>query len=114
MDADGDQQITPDEFTASLGRAMEDRPGFDAAVRAAARTLIQAADEDGNGVLDNGEYARLASAYGASAGEAARAFAQLDLDRNGFLDTAELAAAISEFFASPDTAAPGNLAFGRL
>ena len=114
MDADGDQQITPDEFTASLGRAIDDRPGFDAAVRAAARTLIQAADEDGNGVLDTGEYTRLAGVYGASAGEAARAFAQLDLDRNGFLDTAELAAAMSQFFASPDTAAPGNLAFGRL
>jgi tellurite resistance protein TerC len=114
MDADGDQQITPDEFTASVGRAIADRPGFDAAVRAAARALIQAADEDGNGVLDTGEYARLAGAYGASAGEAARAFAQLDLDRNGYLDSAELAAAISQFFASPDAAAPGNLAFGRL
>ena len=114
MDADGDQQITPDEFTASMGRTIDDRPGFDAAVQAAARTLIQAADEDGNGVLDTGEYARLAGAYGASAGQAARAFAQLDLDRNGFLDTAELAAALSEFFASPDAAAPGSLAFGRL
>ena len=114
MDTDGDQRITPDEFTDSLGRAIRDRPGFDAAVRAAARTLIQAADEDGNGVLDAGEYTRLASVYGASPGEAARAFAQLDLDRNGVLDTAELTAAISQFFASPDTAAPGNLAFGRL
>ncbi len=114
MDADGDQQITPDEFTASLERGIDDQPGFDAAVRVAARTLIQVADEDGNGVLDSGEYTRLAGAYGASPGEAARAFAQLDLDRNGFLDTAELAAAISQFFASPDTAAPGNLAFGCL
>jgi tellurite resistance protein TerC len=114
MDADGDQQITPDEFTGSMGRAIDDRPGFDAAVRAAAHTLIQAADQDGNGGLDTGEYTRLASVYGASSGEAARAFAQLDLDRNGVLDTAELAAAISQFFTSPDTTAPGNLAFGRL
>ena len=65
-------------------------------------------------MLDAGEYTRLAGVYGASAGEAARAFAQLDLDRNGFLDTAELATAISQFFASPDSAAPGNLVFGRL
>jgi tellurite resistance protein TerC len=114
MDADGDQQITPEEFTASLGRSIADRPGFDAAVRAAARTLIQAADEDGNGVLDTGQYTRLAGVYGASPGEAARAFAQLDLDRNGFLDAAELAVAMSQFFASPDAAAPGNLVFGRL
>jgi tellurite resistance protein TerC len=114
MDADGDQQITPDEFTASLGRAVADQPGFDTAVRGAARTLIQAADADGNGVLDRGEYTRLAGVYGASPADAARAFARLDLDRNGVLDTAELATAISQFFASPDTAAPGNLAFGRL
>ena len=83
-------------------------------LRAAARALIQAADEDGNGVLDTGEYTRLASVYGASAEEAGRAFTQLDLDRNGVLDTAELAAAISQFFADPDTAAAGNLAFGHL
>jgi tellurite resistance protein TerC len=114
MDANGDQQITPEEFTGSVGRAIGDRPGFDIAVRAAADTLIQAADQDGNGVLDTGEYTRLAAAYGASAGDAARAFAQLDLDRNGVLDTAELTTAISQFFTSPDTAAPGNLAFGRL
>ena len=108
MDADGDQQITPDEFTASMGRTIDDRPGFDAAVRAAARTLIQAADEDGNGVLDTGEYARLAGAYGASAGQAARAFAQLDLDRNGFLDTAELAAAMSAVLRQPGRRRPGQ------
>jgi len=114
MDADGDQQITPGEFTRSVGRAIADRPGFDTAVSAAASALIRAADRDGSGVLDTGEYTRLAAAYGASAPEAARAFARLDLDRNGVLDTAELAAALSQFFASPDTAAPGNLAFGRL
>ena len=37
MDANGDQEITRDEFIAALGRTVEDRPGFDAAVRTAAR-----------------------------------------------------------------------------
>jgi hypothetical protein len=114
MDANGDQQISPDEFTGSLGRAIGDWHGFDAAVRVAARTLIQVADDDGNGVLDNGEYIRLAGVYGASPEEAAQAFTQLDLDRNGVLDSAEIATAISQFFASPDTTVPGNLAFGHL
>jgi len=93
---------------------VADRPGFDFAVRTAARTLIRAADRDGNGVLDTAEYTRLASVYGASAEQAAQAFARLDLDRNGVLDTAELTAAMSQFCASPDADAPGNLAFGRL
>jgi TerC family integral membrane protein len=114
MDANGDRQITPDEFAAAAGRAIGDRAGFDAAVAAAAHSLVQVADRDGNGVLDAAEYARLAAAYGASTQQAAQAFAQLDLDRNGVLDTAELAQGISQFFTSPDPSAPGNLAFGRL
>jgi tellurite resistance protein TerC len=114
MDANGDRQITPDEFAAAAGRAIGDRPGFDAAVATAAHSLIQVADRDGNGVLDAAEYARLAAAYGASTRQAAQAFAQLDLDRNGVLDSAELTQGISQFFTSPDPSAPGNLAFGRL
>jgi hypothetical protein len=114
MDANGDRQITPDEFAAAAGRAIGDRPGFDAAVAAAAHSLVQVADRDGNGVLDAAEYARLAAAYGASTRQAAQAFAQLDLDRNGVLDAAELTQGISQFFTSPDPSAPGNLAFGRL
>jgi tellurite resistance protein TerC len=114
MDANGDQQITPEEFTGSIGRTRADESGFDAAVEAAADGLIQVADQDGNAVLDVGEYVRLAGQYGADPGAAARAFAQLDLDRNGVIDTAELSAAIRQFFTSPDPAVPGNLAFGRL
>jgi tellurite resistance protein TerC len=114
MDANGDQQISPDEFAAAVGRPIEDRPRFDAAVTATARSLIQAADHHRTGVLDPPGYARLTAAYGASAGEAARAFARLDLDRNGVLDPAELTQAITQFFTSPDPDAPGNLAFGRL
>ena len=114
MDANGDQEITRDEFIAALGRTVEDRPGFDAAVRTAADALVQAADQDGNGALDAGEYARLAAAYGARADEAAHAFGRLDRDRNGMVDIAELALTISQFFTSRDAGAYGNLAFGHL
>ena len=114
MDADGDQGITQDEFAAALGRAMKDRRSFDAAVRTAAGTLLQVADQDGNGALDVGEYARLAAVYGARADEAARAFDRLDQDNNQVLDTAELALAINQFFTSRDADARGNLAFGHL
>ncbi len=114
MDADGDQEITRDEFAAALGRSIKDRPGFDTAVHVAARTLLQMADQDGNGALDAGEYARLAAVYGARPEEAARAFDRLDQNRNGMLDTAELAQAISQFFTSRDPGARGNVAFGHL
>ena len=100
MDANGDQEISRDEFTAGLSRAIEDRPGFDTAVRAAAVALIQVADLDGNGVLDPAEYRQLAAVYGTSAEEAERAFSRLDLDRNGFVDTAELSLGIGQFFAA--------------
>jgi tellurite resistance protein TerC len=114
MDANGDQEISVDEFAAAAGRPIDDRPGFDAAIRTAADAIIQVADRDGNGVLDAGEYTRLTRANGASAAEAARAFGRLDLDHNGVLDHAELATAIGEFFASRDAGARGNLVFGRL
>jgi tellurite resistance protein TerC len=114
MDVNGDQEITQDEFVATLGRTIRDRPGFDTAVHTAARTLLQVADQDGNGALDPGEYARLAGVYGARPDEAARAFDRLDQDRNGMLDTAELAQAISQFFTSRDPGARGNVAFGHL
>ena len=114
MDANVDGLITQEEFVTAVGRDISDRPGFDAAVGAAARTLIQVADTDGNGVLDAGEYTRLAAVYGARADEAERAFARLDQDRNGVLDTAELTTAISQFFASRDPQARGNVAFGHL
>ena len=114
MGADGDQEITQDEFVATLGRTIKDRPGFDAAVRTAAHSLLQIADQDGNSALDAGEYARLAAVYGARPDEAARAFDRLDQDRNGMLDTAELTLAIRQFFTSRDPGARGNVAFGHL
>jgi tellurite resistance protein TerC len=114
LDANHDAEISRDEFVTGVGREIADRPGFDAAVGSTARTLIQVADIDGNGVLDPGEYTRLAAAYGARADQARRAFTRLDQDRNGVLDAAELTTAISQFFASRNPRARGNLAFGYL
>ena len=114
MDSNGDQVITVSEFAASIGRSIADQPGFDAAISATASALLQAADVDGNGVLDSGEYARLTAAYGASIQQATLAFHQLDLDHNGVLDIAELTQAIRQFFTNPDPHIPGNLAFGHL
>jgi len=114
LDANHDAQISRDEFVTGVGLDIADRPGFDAAVGSTARTLLQVADTDGNGVLDPGEYTRLAAAYGARADQARRAFSRLDQDRNGVLDAAELTTAISQFFASRDRRARGNVAFGYL
>jgi Ca2+-binding EF-hand superfamily protein len=114
MDANHDQEISREEFVAGLRRAIKDRAGFEVAVGTAARTLIQVADQDGNGVLDAGEYAQLAAVYGADVEEAGQAFGRLDQDHNGVLDAAELTAAIGQFFASRDPGARGSVAFGRL
>ncbi len=108
MDANGDQEITKDEFMAAVARPIEDRPGFDAAVRSVAHSLVQVADQDGNGALDPGEYGRLAAVYNARVREATQAFERLDQDRNGLLDTTELAAAISRSFPLPVLLTPSR------
>jgi tellurite resistance protein TerC len=112
MDANRDCVISRDEFVAAVGPGIGHRAGFNTAVEAAAGSLIQVADTDGNGVLDAAEYARLAAVYGAHADAAERAFGRLDQDRNGVLDAAELRLAIRQFFASRDPDAPGSVAFG--
>jgi tellurite resistance protein TerC len=114
MDANEDQEISRDEFVAAVGLDIADRVGFDAAADTAARSLIQVADIDGNGVLDAGEYIRLAAVYGVRTEEAERRFGRLDQDRNGVLDAAELTAAISQFFVSRDPRGGGNVAFGQV
>lgn len=114
MDANHDEEITREEFVVALSRTIDDRPGFDTAVRAAARALLQLADQDGNGVLDAAEYSRLAAVYGTRTDEAKRAFGRLDQDANGMLDIDELTVAIGQFFSSRDPAAGGNLVFGHL
>jgi tellurite resistance protein TerC len=114
LDANRDGAISREEFVAGVGPDLADRPGFDAAVGATARILIQVADADGNGVLDPGEYTRLAAVYGARADQAERAFGRLDQDRNGVLDATELTLAISQFFASRDPGGYGNVAFGHV
>lgn len=113
LDANHDQEISREEFVAGVGPRLAGRPGFDDAVGATARSLIRVADVDGNGVLDPGEYTRLAAVYGARADQAERAFGRLDEDRNGVLDATELTAAISQFFASRDVRSSGNVAFGH-
>jgi tellurite resistance protein TerC len=114
LDTNRDGAISREEFVAGVGPDLAGRPGFVAAVGATARSLMQVADADGNGVLDPGEYTRLAAVYGARADQAERAFGRLDRDRNGVLDATELTLAISQFFASRDPGGSGNVAFGHV
>ena len=72
LDANDDAQISRDEFVTGVGRDIADRPGFDAAVGSTARTLIQVADVDGNGVLDAAELTAAISQFFASRDPRAR------------------------------------------
>jgi len=72
MDANHDQEISRDEFVAGLRRAIKDRAGFEVAVGTAARTLIQVADQDGNGVLDAAELTTAIGQFFASRDPGAR------------------------------------------
>ena len=110
MDANGDQQISPEEFAAAAGRPIKDQAAFDTAVQTTAHALIELADCDHNGQLDLSEYTQLTAVYGITARDAAQTFGQLDLDDNGFLDSADVARAIIQFFTSRKPDACGTAA----
>jgi Ca2+-binding EF-hand superfamily protein len=59
-------------------------------------------------------FVRLQALSGASADEAARAFAQLDSDHDGMVSVGQFAQAYVDFFISGDPAAPGNVLFGGI
>ena len=64
MDANGDQEITADEFAAAMSRTIGDRPRSTPLSPPPSASSV--ADRDRNGMLDAAEYTQLTAVYGAS------------------------------------------------
>lgn len=111
-DADGDGEISRQEFIAVMEANVTSPQNFEAAVLALADALMNAVDTDGDGVVNLDEYVRMYISIGVAPQHAGVAFKKLDRDGDGVISHEEFSTAISEFYLSADIDAPGNWLIG--
>jgi hypothetical protein len=79
-----------------------------------AEYVIRTGDRDGDGRLDENEYATILWCYGIADADARAAFRHLVTDGSGYLTNAAMEKVFAEFFRSDDPDAPGNWMIGPL
>lgn len=113
-DQDGDHRITPVEFIAAYGALTNDDATFQQLLMSYAAYVIRTGDQDGDGRLDEDEYATILWCYGIADADARTAFRHLVTDGSGYLTTAAMEQVFAEFFRSDDPDAPGNWMIGPM
>lgn len=113
-DKDGDHRITPAEFIDAYTAMTSDEITFKQLLMSYAEYVIRTGDRDGNGKLDEDEYATILWCYGIPDADARTAFRHLVTDGSGYLTIAAMEKVFAEFFRSDDPAAPGNWMIGPL
>ena len=115
MDADGDSRISRQEFVDAVisGRVGRDLALLRAAAPIAA-AVVELADFDADGRLDEAEFRKLFSALGVSDIDSGEAFQRMDRDGDGYLTRRELLFALEEFYCSPDQEAGAGWTLGRI
>jgi Ca2+-binding EF-hand superfamily protein len=115
VDEDGDGEITKAEFISGMTRLAGDRPGFKRIIEPLARLNLSLCDADGDGTLNEMEFANLLHLFNATAmDEGAAIFHRLDTTGDGFLSLEEILDALCDFYISSDPDAPGNSLFGKV
>lgn len=113
MDTDDDGKISPEEWRKGLRTAFaEDPEAYKAGFHPSAAAIFAICDRDGDGVLEQGEFAQFHKAFGCNSENSQLAFQKLDSDGDGQLTVEELLAAWQEYYTSNDPSAPGNWLYG--
>jgi Ca2+-binding EF-hand superfamily protein len=114
-DEDGNGEITRTEFVMAMTRMAGDRAGFKRVIEPLARLNLSLCDADGDGNLNELEFASLLRMFNATTmDDASRIFHRLDTSGDGFLSLEEILDALCDFYVSTDPQAPGNSLFGRV
>lgn len=113
-DQDGDHRITPAEFIHAYGALTNDDATFQQLLMSYAEYVIRTGDQDGDGRLDEDEYATILWCYGIADADARAAFRQLTTASSGYLTNGAMEQIFAEFFRSDDPDAPGNWMIGPL
>lgn len=111
-DKNGDQQISPEEFIAAYTEMTDHDETFHQLLGGYASFVIRMGDRDGDGKLDEDEYATILWCYGIADDPARAAFRRLAASGSGLMTTAAMERVFAEFFRSDDPHAPGNWMIG--
>ncbi|NMF62778.1 calcium-binding protein [Brasilonema octagenarum UFV-E1] len=113
MDVDNDGKVSPEEWRNGLRNAFaKDPEAYKAGFRPLAEATFKVCDRDGDGSLEQSEFAKFHEAFGCKSANSELAFQKLDSDGDGELTVDELLSAWEEYYTSNDPNARGNWLYG--
>ncbi|MFB8199660.1 oxygenase MpaB family protein [Kitasatospora purpeofusca] len=114
MDADGDGRVTRAEYIAATLAGCDRDPAYlERGLLPALRAVFEAADADGDGLLDFAEYRVLFDGRRVHPAELSHGFRQLDTDGDGVITAAEFLRGFVDYFTARAPSAPGTQLLGR-
>ncbi len=113
-DADADERISRAEFTAAYISGRGDPAAYyQQHVGRIIALEAEVLDTDGDGYIEQAEYAALMAVGGVATETALTGFARLDTDHDGKISTAEFAAGTAQLILSQDPADHGTAMLGH-
>ncbi|CAN5697912.1 hypothetical protein BH10CHL1_BH10CHL1_39410 [soil metagenome] len=113
-DQNGDNQVTKEEFITAYTALTNNEETFQQLLMSYAEYIIHMGDRDGNGKLDETEYATILWCYGITDVDARAAFRHLTANASNYLTNPEMEKIFAEFFCSDDPEAADNWMIGPL
>ncbi len=114
MDTDGDGRVSRAEYIAATLAGCDRDPAYlERGLLPALRAVFEAADADGDGLLDFAEYRVLFGGRRVHPAELSHGFRQLDTDGDGVITAAEFLRGFVDYFTARAPSAPGTQLLGR-
>ncbi len=113
-DADGNGEITREEFVAAIAKGLESDPQYVDKMVKVSEVTFRAADEEGDGKLTPLQIERIYRAYGVNERLSTETFARIDRNGDGYVSIDEFVRAARDVYSSNDPEAPGAVMFGPL
>ncbi|MFJ2862917.1 oxygenase MpaB family protein [Kitasatospora sp. NPDC087314] len=114
MDANGDGQVSREEFVAATVAGCDRDPAYlEQGLLPALRAVFTAADTDGSGFLEADEYRAVFGGPRVHPAELSHGFRQLDVDGDGRITLEEFLHGFTEFFTARAESTPGSQLLGR-
>ncbi|MDH6703769.1 uncharacterized protein (DUF2236 family)/Ca2+-binding EF-hand superfamily protein [Kitasatospora sp. MAA19] len=114
MDANGDGQVSREEFVAATLAGCDRDPAYlEQGLLPALRAVFTAADTDGSGFLEADEYRAVFGGPRVHPAELSHGFRQLDVDGDGRITMEEFLHGFTEFFTARADSTPGSQLLGR-